>query len=91
MSTVLTIGVGAELAERFAAASTAAVHLGVQALDADGSLLARLEEAGSPQVLVFGADVPLQRALDLAAQLDVAGSGPSVVVVAPSDPDLWLD
>jgi pilus assembly protein CpaE len=90
MITVLTIGVGAELAERFAAASTTAAHLGVEALDAEGGLLARLEEAGSPLVLVFGADVPLQRALDLAAQLDVSGSGPSVVVVAPSDPALWV-
>jgi len=90
MSTVLTIGVGAELAERFAAASTATAHLGVEALDAEGGLLARLEEAGSPQVLVFGADVPLPRALHLAAQLDVSGAGTSVVVVGPSDPDLWV-
>ncbi len=90
MSTVLTIGVGAELAERFAAASTAATHLGAEALDAGGGLLARLEEAGSPLVLVLGADVPLQRALDLAARVDVSGAGTSVVVVGPSDPDLWV-
>jgi pilus assembly protein CpaE len=90
MSTVLTIGVRAELAERFAAASTAATHLGVEALDVDGGLVPRLAEAGSPQVLVLGADVPLQRALGLAAQLDVAGSGTSVVLIGPSDPDLWV-
>jgi pilus assembly protein CpaE len=90
MSTVLTIGVSAELAERFTAASTSADHLGVEALSADGGLLARLEEAGSPQVLVLGADVPLQRALDLAARVDVSGTGTSVVVVGPSDPDLWV-
>jgi pilus assembly protein CpaE len=90
MSTVLTIGVGAELADRFATASTTAAHLGVEALDAEGGLSARLAEAGSPQVLVLGADVPLHRALSLATQLDVSGSGTNVVVVAPSDPDLWV-
>ncbi|WP_138759390.1 AAA family ATPase [Modestobacter altitudinis] len=90
MSNVLTIGLGAELAQRFAAASTTAAHLGVEALDAEGGLAARLAEAGHPQVLVFGADVPLQRALHLATQLDVSGSGTDVVVVAPSDPDLWV-
>ena len=90
MSNVLTIGLGAELARFFAAASTTAAHLGVEALDAEGGLAARLAEAGHPQVLVFGADVPLDRALHLAAQLDVSGSGTSVVVVAPSDPDLWV-
>jgi len=90
MSNVLTIGLGAELARFFAAASTTAAHLGVEALDADGGLAARLAEAGYPQVLVLGADVPLQRALHLATQLDVSGYGTSVVVVAPSDPDLWV-
>ena len=90
MSNVLTIGLGAELARFFAAASTTAAHLGVEALDAEGGLAARLAEAGHPQVLVLGADVPLQRALHLATQLDVSGYGTSVVVVAPSDPDLWV-
>ena len=84
MSNVLTIGLGAELARFFAAASTTAAHLGVEALDAEGGLAARLAEAGHPQVLVLGADVPLQRALHLATQLDVSGYGTSVVVVAPS-------
>jgi pilus assembly protein CpaE len=90
MSNVLTIGLGAELARFFAAASTTAAHLGVEALDAEGGLAARLAEAGHPQVLVLGADVPVQRALHLATQLDVSGYGTSVVVVAPSDPDLWV-
>ena len=66
MSTVLTVGVGAELAAHFTAASTTATHLGVEALDAEGGLAARLAEAGHPQVLVLGTDVPLQRALHLA-------------------------
>jgi pilus assembly protein CpaE len=90
MSTVLTVGVGAELAARFTAASTTATHLGVEVLDTDGGLAARLEEAGHPQVLVLGGEVPLQRALDLAAWVDVSGAGTSVVVVGPSDPDLWV-
>jgi pilus assembly protein CpaE len=90
MSTVLTIGVGAELAARFTTASATATHLGVEVLDTDGGLAARLEEAGHPQVLVLGGDVPLQRALDLAAWVDVSGAGTSVVVVGPSDPDLWV-
>ena len=90
MSTVLTIGLGAELAARFTAASTAATHLGVEALDADGGLAARLAEAANPQVLVLGAGVPLQRALDLAAWVDVSSAATSVVVVGPSDPDLWV-
>jgi pilus assembly protein CpaE len=90
MSTVLTIGLGAELAERFTAASTTATHLGVEALDADGGLAARLEETGHPQVLVLGGGVPLQRALDLASWVDVSGADTNVVVVGPSDPDLWV-
>ncbi|QXG75638.1 AAA family ATPase [Modestobacter sp. L9-4] len=90
MSTVLTIGLGAELAERFTAASTTATHLGVEGLDADGGLAARLAETGNPQVLVLGSGVPLQRALDLAAWVDVASAATSVVVVGPSDPDLWV-
>jgi pilus assembly protein CpaE len=90
MSTVLTVGLGAELAARFTAASTTATHLGAEVLDTDGGLAARIEEAGHPQVLVLGGGVPLQRALDLAAWVDIAVPGTSVVVVGPSDPDLWV-
>ena len=90
MSTVLTVGVGADLAGRITAASTTATHLGPEALDATGGPLGLLEAVGSPQVLVLGAGVPLQRALDVAALVDVSGAATSAVVVGPSDPDLWV-
>ncbi|MPQ97581.1 P-loop NTPase [Modestobacter sp. I12A-02628] len=89
MTTVLTIGVGAPLAQHLDAVSSA-THLGVAALEAPGGLMARLEEAGQPEVLVLGTDVPLDRALGLAAQVDVWAIPLSVVLVGPSDPDLWV-
>ncbi len=92
MSTVLTIGVGADLVQRFAYACDGDVTaLGVEALDADGGLLARLAEAGSPAVTVFGPGVPEERALELAARADVAAAATCVVLATTSaDPDLWM-
>jgi pilus assembly protein CpaE len=91
VSTVLTVGVGADLVQRFAeAAGGDIVVVGVEALDADGGLLARIAEAGNPQVVVLGPAVPLERAFVLAGHVDVAAPWSSVVVVAPADPDLWM-
>ncbi|SOE02938.1 AAA family ATPase [Blastococcus haudaquaticus] len=91
MSQVLLIGVSAELDACFAEATGGdLVHLGVEQLDADGGLLARIEEAGFPFVVVLGADVPLARALELTEGVDVARPATSVVVVADADPDLWV-
>ncbi len=91
MSTVLTVGVGADLVQRFAEATGGdLLNLGVEALDADGGLLARIAEAGTPHVVVLGPAVPLERAFVLAGQVDVAAPATSVVVVAPADPDLWM-
>ncbi len=91
MSTVLTVGVGADLVQRFAEATGGdLLNLGVEALDADGGLLARIAEAGTPHVVVLGPAVPLERAFVLAGHVDVAAPATSVVVVAPADPDLWM-
>jgi pilus assembly protein CpaE len=91
VSTVLTVGVGADLVQRFAEATGGdLLNLGVEALDADGGLLARIAEAGTPHVVVLGPAVPLERAFVLAGHVDVAAPATSVVVVAPADPDLWM-
>ncbi|WP_308200627.1 AAA family ATPase [Klenkia sp. PcliD-1-E] len=92
MSTVLTIGVGAELVQRFAAACEGDVlSLGVEALDADGGLFARVVEAGSPGVTVLGPDVPEERALALATRADVLATPTCIVMATNStDPDLWM-
>ncbi|CAB4898572.1 MAG: AAA family ATPase [Actinobacteria bacterium] len=92
MSTVLTVGVGADLVARFALACGGdVVALGVEALDADGGLFARVAEAGSPGVTVLGPDVPEERALALATRADVVAA-PTCIVMATSstDPDLWM-
>lgn len=92
MSTVLTIGVGAELVQRFATACDGDVlALGVEALDADGGLFARVVEAGSPGVTVLGPDVPEERALALATRADVLATPTCIVMATNStDPDLWM-
>jgi pilus assembly protein CpaE len=91
MSTVLTVGVGADLVQRFADASGGdLLALGVEALDADGGLLARITEAGTPQVVVLGPQVPAERSFVLAGAVDVAVPATSVVMVAAPDPDLWM-
>ena len=91
MTQVLTVGVGADLVERFTEASGGdLVTLGVEALDAEGGLLARIAEAGGPHVVVLGPAVPLERAFVLAGHVDVAAPATSVAVVAPADPDLWV-
>ncbi len=91
MTQVLTVGVGADLVQHFAEASGGdLLTLPAEALDADGGLLARIAEAGTPQVVVLGPAVPLERAFVLAGHVDVAAPMTSVVVVAPADPDLWM-
>jgi pilus assembly protein CpaE len=87
---VLTIGVGADLVHRFSAASGGDLAaLGVEALTADPGLLDQLS-ADAPEVVVLGPGVPLDRAFAIAGHVEVAAPTTSVVVVAPSDPDLWM-
>jgi pilus assembly protein CpaE len=91
VSQVLIVGAGADLAQRFAEACGGDVVVtGVEALDADGGLLARIQEAGNPHVVLLGMDVPIDRAFALAGRVDVAAPLTSVVVVADPDPDLWM-
>jgi pilus assembly protein CpaE len=91
VSQVLLIGVSVELDELFTRATDGdLVHLNVEHLDADGGLLARVEEAGYPYVVVLGADVPMGRSLELAEGVDVTRPATSVVVIADADPDLWV-
>jgi pilus assembly protein CpaE len=87
---VLTIGVGAELVQRFSAASGGGlVSLGVEALGADPGLLDHLA-ASPPEMVVLGPGVPLDHAFVIAGHVEVAAPTTSVVVIAPSDPDLWM-
>jgi pilus assembly protein CpaE len=87
---VLTIGVGAELAQRFSAASGGGlVSLGVEALGADPGLLDHLA-ASPPEMVVLGPGVPLDHAFVISGHVEVAAPTTSVVVIAPSDPDLWM-
>jgi pilus assembly protein CpaE len=91
VSTVLTVGVGADLVQHFADASGGdLLALGVEALDTEGGLLARITEAGSPTVVVLGPQVPAERSFVLAGAVDVAVPATSVVMVAAPDPDLWM-
>jgi pilus assembly protein CpaE len=87
---VLTIGVGAELVQRFSAASGGGlVSLGVEALGADPGLLDHLA-ASPPEMVVLGPGVPLDHAFVISGHVEVAAPTTSVVVIAPSDPDLWM-
>jgi pilus assembly protein CpaE len=87
---VLTIGVGAELVQRFSAASGGGlVSLGVETLGADPGLLDHLA-ASPPEMVVLGPGVPLDHAFVIAGHVEVAAPTTSVVVIAPSDPDLWM-
>ena len=91
MSTVLTIGADADLVARFTeAGSSDVVALGVDAL-AEGVLLRHLAGPDAPDLVVLGAEVPLADSFALAGQLDGAAPGTSVVVVAFTDPELWLE
>ncbi|HEV7726082.1 MAG TPA: AAA family ATPase [Modestobacter sp.] len=90
MTRVLTIGVGAELVQRFSAASGGGlVSLGVETLGADHGLLDHLA-ASPPEMVVLGPGVPLDHAFVIAGHVEVAAPTTSVVVIAPSDPDLWM-
>ena len=90
MTRVLTIGVGAELVQRFSAASGGGlVSLGVETLGADPGLLDHLA-ASPPEMVVLGPGVPLDHAFVIAGHVEVAAPTTSVVVIAPSDPDLWM-
>jgi pilus assembly protein CpaE len=88
VSTVLTIGVGAELAGHLGRAGDRVVRVGVKTFEADGAV-ARIEEL-TPVAVVLGPGVRLDKAFALAGRVDVAGSTSVVLVVADADPDLWM-
>ncbi len=91
MSQVLIIGADTALEQQFARATDGdLVQLTVEHLDVHGGLLARIEEAGFPDVVVLGPDVALPRALELAGTVDLSRPATSVVIVADADPDLWV-
>ncbi len=91
MSQVLIIGADTALEQQFARATDGdLVQLTVEHLDVHGGLLARIEEAGFPNVVVLGADVALERALELAQAVDLSRPATSVVIVADADADLWV-
>ncbi|WP_309229584.1 AAA family ATPase [Blastococcus sp. TML/M2B] len=91
MSQVLIIGADTALEQQFARATDGdLVQLTVEHLDVHGGLLARMEEAGFPNVVVLGSDVALERALELAQAVDLSRPATSVVIVARADADLWV-
>jgi pilus assembly protein CpaE len=90
VSTVLTIGVDADLVAHFADAGADVVTLDVSAV-ADGGLLAALAAAEIPELVVLGPEIDLDEAFAVAGHLDVAVPTTSLVVVAFADPDLWLE
>ncbi|SDE92858.1 pilus assembly protein CpaE [Blastococcus fimeti] len=91
MSQVLIIGADTALEQQFARATDGdLVQLTVEHLDVHGGLLARIEEAGFPNVVVLGPDVALERALELAQAVDLSRPATSVVIVADADADLWV-
>ncbi|TKJ20648.1 AAA family ATPase [Blastococcus sp. CCUG 61487] len=91
MSQVLIIGADTALEQQFARATDGdLVHLTVEHLEVHGGLLARIEEAGFPNVVVLGQDVALERALQLTQAVDLARPSTSVVIVAEADADLWV-
>jgi pilus assembly protein CpaE len=91
VSTVLTVGLGADLEERFRAQHTGKlVVLARSVLDQAGGLVARIEQAGSPLAVVLGPDVPLERAFELAGRVDVSSATSVVLVAEDADPELWM-
>jgi pilus assembly protein CpaE len=90
VSTVLTVGVGPDLAGRFAELSPGEVDsLGAEALTTGGGLPARIED-GRPALVVLGPDVPLDRAFEVAGRVDVASTTSVALVVEDADADLWM-
>ena len=91
MSTVLTVGVGADLVQQFRAQHTGeVVVLGPDALVADGGLIRRIEAAGSALAVVLGPSVALDRAFQLAGRVDVADATSVVLVAGDADAELWM-
>ncbi len=91
MSTVLMIGVGADLARRITEQHEGnVVELGVAALDDAGGLPGRLEVLPPPMAVVFGTRVPMDRAFQLAGRVDVAEATSVVLVVEDAEPEIWM-
>jgi pilus assembly protein CpaE len=90
VSTVLTVGIGPDLARHFTDLRPGEVtSLGADALTTGGGLLARIEES-RPALVVLGPDVPLDRAFELAGRVDVAATTSVAVVVEDADAELWM-
>lgn len=90
MSTVLTVGVSADLVQQLAAQHSGEVVSLELAAVATGGLLRKIHEAGSPLAVVLGPDVRLDRAFELAGRVDVAAATSVVLVAADADPELWM-
>lgn len=89
MSTVLTVGVSADLVQQLGEQHTGdVVSLRPDAV-ASGGLLARIHDA-APLAVVLGPDVRLDRAFELAGRVDVAAATSVVLVAADADPELWM-
>jgi len=89
VSTVLTVGVSADLVQQLGEQHTGnVVSLRPDAV-ASGGLLARIHDA-APLAVVLGPDVRLDRAFDLAGRVDVAAATSVVLVAADADPELWM-
>lgn len=90
MSTVLTVGVNADLVQKLAEQHTGAVvNLEVFSV-ASGGLLQRIHAADAPLAVVLGPDVRLDRAFELAGRVDVGAATSVVLVAAEADPELWM-
>ncbi|MGY1804929.1 CpaE family protein [Blastococcus sp. SYSU D00922] len=90
MSTVLTVGVGADLVQRLHEQHDGdVVTLAVDA-PTSGGLLSLLDSGSEPLAVVLGPDVPLDRAFNLAGRVDVATATSVIIVVADADPELWM-
>lgn len=91
MSTVLMIGVGADLARRFTARHDGdVVELGADALEEGGGLVARLEVQMPPAAVVLGTRVPMNKAFELAGRVDVSEATSIVLVVEDAEPETWM-
>ncbi|WP_116452386.1 AAA family ATPase [Blastococcus litoris] len=90
MSTVLTVGVGADLLQQLREQHDGdVVTLAVDA-PTSGGLMSLLGGGSEPLAVVLGPDVPLDRAFNLAGRVDVATTTSVIIVVADADPELWM-
>jgi len=90
VSTVLTVGVSADIVQQLTAQHDGeVVSLPAGAL-ATGEVLGRIDGGGAPLAVVVGPDVRLDRAFEFAGRVDVAAATSIVLVAADADPELWM-